>query len=529
MNLQIQLNDFYIALTALTAIILFLFGLDNFSKEIQRISGERFRKFLTKSTKIPIVGVIIGAIVTSIIQSSSATSVITIGLVNAGVITFRNSLGIIFGANIGTTITGQLVALKLTAFAPAFIILGFFLSLFRSRYSFIGKSIFYFGFVFFSLNLISSTLTPLQSDERVLSILTNHQNIFLTILAGALFTAVVQSSSVTTGLAVILTQNGIMSLENAIPIIMGANIGTTVTALFAMINMDISAKKTAFSHFLFNIVGTVLFLPIVPFVPQWFSQFSPAIALANFHLTFNILASALFTLLLNPFAQIVEKLVSGEHHLDFPTIVFPKFKEDSEYSNIDEFLGKSLVTIFDFLKKSYSLTTLSIETNYKNIYDAVLKRNSYMNFLKNEFMTFFSQALNSCKGLSDSQQIITAMNRYEYLYQIQDSIEDLTQVKEQVNEMYIEIESDVLLQVREISGRTLTAFDSLADKLKNPKTTNNNVKKELKDLQDSINEANKDLLKMILDSEQKHSGVLKHFLTHSQRIKDKLSMLFELI
>jgi len=129
-------------MAGLTAVILFVFGLENFSKEIQRISGERFRKSLSRVTTIPIVGVVIGAVVTAIIQSSSATSVITIGLVNAGVLSFKNSVGIIFGSNIGTTITAQLVAFKLTAFAPIFIILGFALSLIRSRYSVFGKAIF---------------------------------------------------------------------------------------------------------------------------------------------------------------------------------------------------------------------------------------------------------------------------------------------------------------------------------------------------------------------------------------------------
>jgi len=136
------LENLYILMAGLTAVILFVFGLENFSKEIQRISGERFRKSLSRVTTIPIVGVVIGAVVTAIIQSSSATSVITIGLVNAGVLSFKNSVGIIFGSNIGTTITAQLVAFKLTAFAPIFIILGFALSLIRSRYSVFGKAIF---------------------------------------------------------------------------------------------------------------------------------------------------------------------------------------------------------------------------------------------------------------------------------------------------------------------------------------------------------------------------------------------------
>ncbi|MEZ4871698.1 MAG: Na/Pi symporter [Bdellovibrionales bacterium] len=151
------MKDFQILLAALTSIILFVFGLEHFSKEIQRITGEKFRKALSQATKYSGFGVLLGAVVTAFIQSSSATSVIAISLVNAGVLSFKSSIGIIFGANIGTSVTAQLVAFKLTSFAPIFIIAGFFLSFIKSRYSVFCKDIVLFGFVFFSLNLISST------------------------------------------------------------------------------------------------------------------------------------------------------------------------------------------------------------------------------------------------------------------------------------------------------------------------------------------------------------------------------------
>ena len=209
-----------ILMAGLTAIILFIFGLENFSTEIQQISGERFRKFLARATSIPLVGLLIGALVTAVVQSSSATSVIAVSLVNAGVLSFKNSVSVIFGANVGTTVTAQLVAFKLTAFAPLLIIAGFLLSLLKSRVSIFGKSIFYIGFVFFSLNLISTALQPLQQEPALVSYLTEPHNVFLAILAGCLFTAVVQSSSVTTGLAIIFTQQGLLSLENAVPLIL---------------------------------------------------------------------------------------------------------------------------------------------------------------------------------------------------------------------------------------------------------------------------------------------------------------------
>ena len=164
------MENVQVFLAGLTAIILFIFGLENFSREIEQISGERFRKFLARATSIPMLGLLLGALVTAIIQSSSATSVIAVSLVNAGVLSFKNSVGIIFGANVGTTVTAQLVAFKLTAFAPAADHRRLRAVLVRSRFAIFGKSIFYIGFVFFSLNLISASLQPLQQAPGLVGI-----------------------------------------------------------------------------------------------------------------------------------------------------------------------------------------------------------------------------------------------------------------------------------------------------------------------------------------------------------------------
>ena len=355
-------------MAGLTAIILFVFGLDNFSKEIQRISGDRFRKFLSDVTKVPIIGVLLGAVVTAIIQSSSATSIIAISLVNAGVLSFKNSLGIIFGANIGTTITAQLIAFKLTAFAPIFIILGFGLSLIKSRYAIFGKAIFYFGFVFFSLNLISSSLAPLQQNPYLVDLLTQPQNPLIAILFGCLFTAVVQSSSVTTGLAIIFTQQGILSLENAVPLIMGANIGTTATALIAVFSMDIAAKKAAMSHFLFNFGGVVLFTPLLFIFGNELNavKMDSAIALANIHMIFNITTSVIFIIFITPFSRLIDGIL-GEGKMDFDRLTMPSPDKNEHFADTITDLKKGLSDMLAFLQENYNLVTLSIETNYLSL------------------------------------------------------------------------------------------------------------------------------------------------------------------
>ena len=381
-------------MAGLTAIILFVFGLEHFSAEIERITGDKFRSFIAKATRIPAIGVLIGALVTAVIQSSSATSVIAVGLVNGGVLSFQNSVGVIFGANVGTTITAQLVAFKLTAFAPVIIILGFALSFVRSRISIFGKSIFYFGFVFFSLNLISSTLGPLKDEPVLRDYLVQPQNVMLAVLAGCLFTAVVQSSSVTTGLAIIFTQQGLLSLDNALPLVIGANIGTTVTALIAMVNMDFNAKKTALSHLLFNVGGVVIALPFLVVFGDMLNDFDidPAVMLANAHLAFNLVTTLIFLAFIKPFTRMVDRIF-GKEKVEFERLAIPTFDEETAYKTVRSDLRRNRNDLLAFLRETYSMVTLSIESGYRSIYDTATKRVEHVAFLEKEYVAYFSKAV----------------------------------------------------------------------------------------------------------------------------------------
>jgi len=401
-------------MTGLTAIILFVFGLENFSKEIERISGDRFRQSLSKATKIPALGVVIGALVTMVIQSSSATSVIAISLVNAGVLSFKSSVGIIFGSNIGTTITAQLVAFKLTNFAPVFIIIGFIMTIMPNRVSIFGKAIFYFGFVFFSLNLISSTLEPLQNQQVLIDFLTQPQNPLYALLFGCLFTALVQSSSVTTGLAIIFTQQGILGLENAVPLILGGNIGTTATAFLAVIAMDVSAKKAAFSHFLFNVGGVLLSLPLLYMFGYRLAEFDqhPAIALANIHLVFNVTASIVFTAFINPFTRFVDSIF-GEGKMDFERIDLPVLEDVEEVSQVKVKLDQMSKEMYVFLQENYNAVALSVETNYKGVYEAAEKRLEYIDFVKKQYLHFFTSAVTVINKEDESKTLMNMIHQFE--------------------------------------------------------------------------------------------------------------------
>lgn len=521
------MENLHIFMAAVTAIILFVFGLDNFSKEIEKISGERFRKSLSNATRIPVVGVLIGAAVTALIQSSSATSVITISLVNAGVLSFKNSVGIIFGSNIGTTITAQLVAFKLTSFAPLIIILGFALSITRTRASIFGKTIFYFGFVFFSLNLISSSLQPLQSNEALITLLTQPQNPFYAILFGCLFTAVVQSSSVTTGLAIIFTQQGLLGLENAVPLIMGANIGTTATVLIAVFSMDVAAKKTAMSHFFFNLGGVVIFTPILLIFGDRLSLLNdhPAIALAQIHLIFNVLASLIFIALISPFVRFVDALM-GEGKMDFDRLALPVYEAEQNFSEVKACLDEGSDKLFCFLQENYNLVTLSIETNYQGVYDAAEKRIEYVDFVKNEYMSYFSKIVSSVLDETESRELMKTIHQFDYLFQVHDSIKDLFHSKKVIKENYIELKSDILVMIRGLSSQTLNVFSGIHRDLTTVEKVD--MKMLFETLQAQIDKENKAFFKMLADPLRHDVGTLTHFITYSQRLKDKLFTFYTL-
>ena len=294
-------------------LILFFYGIENFSREILAVAKGSFANILSRVTARPVVGALLGAVVTALVQSSAATTIITVNLVNTGTLSFLQSLGIIIGSNIGTTVTAQLVAFKMTAFGQVLIPVGFLVGIFGRRYRFLGKPLFYFGLVFFSLNLISTALVPFQNDPEIIGLITEFSALPLAILIGFLVTTMVQSSAVTTGLAVVLAQQGLLTLPQAIPLLLGANIGSTTTTLIASSRMNLHSRRAAVAHFLFNLGGVLLILPfLMPFTDLVMTiGGTEAQMVANAHLIFNLLTAGVFLLFIRRFGQLVERLVPG--------------------------------------------------------------------------------------------------------------------------------------------------------------------------------------------------------------------------
>jgi phosphate:Na+ symporter len=258
--------------------------------------------------------VVLGAVATAIIQSSSAVSALTVALVDAGTMTLRSSLGVLLGANIGTTSTAWLVSLKLTGIGPFFIVLGTVLSAIPTRFKALGKAAFYFGFIFFSLDLVSFTLKPLAQSPLFAEALSRASTPLMGVLAGMVVTGIVQSSSITTGVCILLVQQTILPATAAIPIVIGANIGTTVTALVASIKMQKTAKQVALANLCFNAFGVVLFLPFLGWFAAKVVDFAgePGMAVAWAQLIFNLVMTLAVLILLRIFERRLDLFASTQ-------------------------------------------------------------------------------------------------------------------------------------------------------------------------------------------------------------------------
>ena len=280
---------------------LFLYGMQMMSNGLEAAAGNRMKKILEKLTANRFLGVLVGAGITAAIQSSSATTVMVVGFVNSGMMTLGQAVWIIMGANIGTTITGQLIALDIGALAPLFAFIGVALIVFikKEKVHHYGKIIAGLGILFIGMDMMSSAMMPLRDSQTFINLMTKFSNPVLGILAGALFTAVIQSSSASVGILQALAGSGVIGLSQAVYVLFGQNIGTCITAFLSSVGGSKNARRTAMVHFYFNLIGSILFL-IGIYAIQYtvgFSFWDNAIdkgGIANFHTLFNLTCTVLF-------------------------------------------------------------------------------------------------------------------------------------------------------------------------------------------------------------------------------------------
>lgn len=314
----------------LGGLALFLYGMNSMSDALQKAAGEKMKKILGILTKNPIMGALAGALVTAVLQSSSATTVMVIGFVSAGLMTLPQGISVIFGANIGTTMTAQLMAFKISDYIYPLIFIGFIINFVckQEKVKQVGRVIFSFGLLFEGIEIMGSVMKPLATSPIFIDLMGKVKDIpVLGVLLGCVMTLVVQSSSATIAvLQNFASQAGpdgvtsVIGLGGAIPILFGDNIGTTITALLASIGQSKNAKRTAVAHSVFNITGSIVFMFLIPVLSKFVRYISPkgnevdviSRQIANAHTTFNIVCTLVWLPLIPVMVKIVKFIVRGD-------------------------------------------------------------------------------------------------------------------------------------------------------------------------------------------------------------------------
>lgn len=329
----------------LGGLALFLYGMNSMSDALQKAAGEKMKRILEVLTKNPIMGALAGALVTAVLQSSSATTVMVIGFVSAGLMSLPQGISVIFGANIGTTMTAQLMAFKISDYIYPIIFIGFMVSFLskREKVTEIGKVIFSFGLLFEGIEIMGSVMKPLASSPVFIDLMGKVSDIpVLGVVLGAVMTLVVQSSSAT----IAVLQNfasqpaadgvtSVIGLSGAIPILLGDNIGTTITALLASIGQSKNAKRTAVAHSVFNITGSAVFLLVIPLFSKFVQYISPkgnevdviSRQIANAHTTFNVTCTLIWLPLIPVMVKIVSAIVRGKEDEEVSAFA-PQYLDD---------------------------------------------------------------------------------------------------------------------------------------------------------------------------------------------------------
>jgi phosphate:Na+ symporter len=390
---------------------MFLFGMEQMSDGLKGAAGDALKDILARLTRNRIMGALTGAFVTAVLNSSSVTTVLVVGFISAGFMSLAQSVGIIMGANIGSTFPAQIVAFNITQYALIGVATGFYL-LFAGKQEntrHYGSMIMGLGLVFYGMGVMGEAMTPLRSYEPFLELMTRMENPLLGILVGAVFTGLVQSSAATTGIAIVMATEGLITLPAGIALAFGANIGTCVTAILAAIGKPTDALRAATVHILFNVAGVLVWVLFIPQLADFVAAISPASPelsgkarmaaevprqIANAHTVFNVANTLLFLGFTTTFARVAEKLVPEKPPAEKKIIVQPKFLDAEllavpsmalervryEIGHMGEIISDMIATVDDaFLQRS------------RDKFDAVLQMDDKVDILNQAILNYLSE------------------------------------------------------------------------------------------------------------------------------------------
>lgn len=459
------MNSFEIFTGIFGGLGLFLYGMKLMSDGLENIAGEKLKSILEKITSNKIMGVLVGTIVTAIIQSSSAITVMVVSFVNAGLMTLGQATGVILGSNIGTTITAQMVSLKLEVIAPIFIGIGAIVIVVtkNKRVKDLAYIALGFGVLFMGMGLMSSSLKPV-SELAIFNkfILLVGKNSILGVLIGILITAILQSSSATTGILVALAVSGNLDMSVAFPIILGCNIGTCITAILAGLTANRIAKKAALLHLFFNIFGTILFLPFsdkVVMIVQYLTPDNVARQVANAHTIFNVVITIFILPISKYFVKLVNKILpdDGRRQVCGAIYLDKKLLETPIVASTQ--VVKETIRMAEIARNNFQLAMQSFfygkDEDIKNVYE----NENIINMLEKE-ITEYLIALSQHNLPEENAELVSEVyHTINDIERIGDHAENIVELAINKINNNIQLSDEALKEVEEISKATLESVD----------------------------------------------------------------------
>ncbi len=470
-----KITDFF---SLLGGLALFLYGMQMMSNGLEAAAGNKMKQILEKLTANRFLGVLVGAGITAVIQSSSATTVMVVGFVNSGMMTLKQAVWIIMGANIGTTITGQLIALDVGAIAPLLAFLGVALVVFvkKQKVHHYGLILAGLGILFVGMDMMSAAMMPLRESEAFVALLTKFSNPILGILAGAIFTAIIQSSSASVGILQALASSGLIGLGNAVYVLFGQNIGTCITAILAAIGTSRNAKRTTIIHLMFNLIGTTIFTIVCILTPltdvvEAFTPDNVAAQIANMHTLFNVVT----TLLLLPFGSYLAKLATKilpekkDENVDVMHMEFIRPMETKR----DTQIGLSAIAVTSIRKEIHRMMTMAkenVDMSFEAVKEGktihlkeVKEREEYIDFLNKEISKYISKTLVNESNPRDSKYISALFKVCGNVERIGDHAMNICGYTKTIERQNISFSSEVKREIDEMKKICDQALDYLAE------------------------------------------------------------------
>ncbi|HFJ9283489.1 Na/Pi cotransporter family protein [Bacillus cereus group sp. N12] len=456
---------------------IFLFGIKYMGDGLQQAAGDRLRDILDRFTTNPLMGVLAGMLVTVLIQSSSGTTALTVGLVSAGFMSLRQAIGVIMGANIGTTVTAFIIGIKIGEYALPVMAVGAILLFFfkNKKVHSVGQVVFGFGMLFFGLELMSAGMKPLRSLEAFQDLMISmSDNPILGIIVGTVFTLIVQSSSATIGILQELFGQGAIDLQAALPVLFGDNIGTTITAVLAAIGTSIAARRAALVHVIFNIIGTIIFtIILIPFTNliQYFQtslNLNPEMTIAFAHGTFNVTNTIIQFPFIAVLAWIVTKIIRGEDaSINFkPQHLNPIFIEQSPAIALTE-AQKEIIRMAEFSLDGLKEANQFLNTQDKKHANMATQLEGAINNLDKKITEYLVLLSEKPLSSADSEKHSVLAGVVGDIERVGDHVENLVELVDFQISNRVSLSDDALTELNEMLELTISTLQDAINALTN--------------------------------------------------------------